>query len=325
MKKNIFFFILLGFGFLSCDKVENIYPYLPSTELDYSLYPGTQQDYEQNEWPTFTENTNTDRNVLVEDFTGHRCIFCPPAAELAKQLETSNPGRVFAVAIHTGPEPYDPNWNNVAPGDFQTVVSPIYIHNFANSEGLQIGAYFGGMAGTQFTGNPRGTVSRVLLGDQPTIGPADWTSKTAEVLAANTLKVNIQAEVNFYPSTSGLFLHTEIDVLDAGLSNDLYTVVYLVEDSLIKPQKFPGGIDSLDYQHHNVMRGCIDGRPFGQKLDASHLNENGKYYFNYSYKIPNGPVSGDNHQYDVSNMHLLIYVRDALTEEIYQVIEKHIE
>ena len=115
----------------SCDRVENIYTPLPSTDLNFDLYPGTEQQYFLNEWPTFTDNTNTDRNILIEDFTGHRCIYCPPAAELAAQLEANNPGRVFAAAIHTGPEPYNPNWNNVAPGDFQTIVPPIYIHNFA--------------------------------------------------------------------------------------------------------------------------------------------------------------------------------------------------
>lgn len=323
MKKLLIF--TLTVALFACDKVENIYPNAPSTELDYSLYPGTQEEYEQNEWPVFSENTNTDRNILIEDFTGHRCIFCPPAAELAKQLETNNPGRVYSAAIHTGPEPYNPNWNNVAPGDFQTVVPPIYIHNFANDEGLQIGAYFGTMAGSTFTGNPRGTVSRIASSGQYTLNPSNWQSEADAAVAANDLRVNIQAATNYYPSTRGLFLHTEIEIMDPTLSSELTTVVYLIEDSIIKPQKFPAGVDSINYYHHNVMRGCIDGRPFGQALDTKHLNANGKYYFNYSFKLPTGPISQDGHLYDSANMHLLIYVRDAVTEEIYHVIEKHFD
>lgn len=323
--KKLLLFTIPAIILFACDRVENIYVPLPSTELDYSLYPGTQQDYEQNEWPTFTQNTNTDRNILIEDFTGHRCIFCPPAAELAKQLEDNNPGRVYAAAIHTGPEPYDPNWNNVAPGDFQTIVPPIYVHNFANDDGLQIGGYFGTMAGSAFTGNPRGTVSRIENSGQLTISPSNWQSICDAAVAANDLKVNIQAATNYYPSTRGLFLHTEIEVLDQSLTNELKTVVYLIEDSIVKPQKFPGGIDSLDYHHHNVMRGCIDGRPFGQVLDIKHMDVNGKYYFNYSYKVPEGPISQDGHLYDTSNMHLLIYVRDNVTDEIYHVVEQYFD
>ena len=319
MKKVLFLLAIGIVGLSSCDKVENIYPQLPSTELDYGLYPGTQQDYESTEWPTFVANTNTDRNILVEDFTGHKCIFCPPAAELAKTLEDNNPGRVYATAIHTGPESYDPNWGGVAPGAFQTIAPPLYTHNFANDEGLQIGGYFGAdMPGSAFSGNPRGTISRIEDGsNQITLNPNNWTSALNTALAANDLKVNLQAESNFYPTLSGYFLHTEIEILDASLTNELNTVVYLVEDSIIKPQAFPSGVDSLLYVHRDIMRGCIDGRFKGQLLDANHLDANGKYYFNYSFALPA--------EYEPANMHVLIYVRDAVTEEIYQVIEQHIE
>ncbi len=327
--KRILLIGLLATALLACDKVDNIYPKVVSTELNYDLYPGGDSaDYANNEWPTFTQNTNTQRNLLVEDYTGHRCVFCPPAAELAKQLESNNPGTVFSAAVHTGPEPFnETNWNatHIAPGDFQTVVPPTYIHNFANAEALQIGDRMGPNGvdpSSQFFGNPQGTVSRIKDGsNQITISPANWSSAVASALAANDLKVNIQAASNYYPSTSGLFLHTEIEIIDPTLTNDLYTVVYLLEDSIIKPQKFPSSVDSLNYLHHNVMRGCIDGRFLGQKLDAAHM-QNGKYYFNYSYALPAGPeYTSDGHLYDDTNLHLLIYVRDAVTEEIYQVIK----
>jgi hypothetical protein len=59
-------------------------------ELDTTLYPGNWADYVANEWPTFTANTNIDRNILIEDYTGHKCIFCPAAADLAHQLEVTH-------------------------------------------------------------------------------------------------------------------------------------------------------------------------------------------------------------------------------------------
>lgn len=319
MKKIVIVSIIATLGFVSCDKVDNAYPSLPSTDLDYGLYPGGgQADYEATEWPTFGVNANANRNVLVEDFTGHRCVFCPPAADLAKTLEEDNIGRVYSTAIHTGPEPYNANWNGVAPGDFQTVVPPIYGHNFANDEGLKIGDYFGTAPGSAFVGNPRGTVSRIKDGsNQPTLGPADWTSAVNAALTTNDLKVNIQSAKNYYPSTRGLFLHTEIEILDASITNELRTVVYLIEDSIVSPQSFPGGIDSLTYVHREIMRGCIDARTFGQVIDTNSLDANGKYYFNYSYALP--PA------YNATNMHLLIYVRDAFTDEIYHVIKEVIE
>ena len=87
MKKLLFIGLVAATGLTSCDKVENIYPEgVSSSELDWSLYPdGDSTHYVDvaNAWPTFTANTNSDRNVLIEDFTGHKCVFCPAAADLA--------------------------------------------------------------------------------------------------------------------------------------------------------------------------------------------------------------------------------------------------
>ena len=88
--KNIFIFSsIIAFAIFSCDKVDNAYPAQTYTGgLDPTLYPGNITDYVV---PTFSPNTNTNRNVLIEDFTGHTCIFCPDAAAEAHNLETANP------------------------------------------------------------------------------------------------------------------------------------------------------------------------------------------------------------------------------------------
>ena len=65
--------------YTSCDRITNPYPPQVVLELDTTLYPGNWDDYVANEWPTFTANTNIDRNILIEDYTGHKCIFCPAA------------------------------------------------------------------------------------------------------------------------------------------------------------------------------------------------------------------------------------------------------
>jgi hypothetical protein len=311
MKKIISVMVLGATLFVSCDKVENIYPpYQQTTDLDYSLYPdGGEQEYLANEWPTFTANTNTDRNVLIEDYTGHKCNNCPSAATIAENLKITNPGRVFVASIHTSPQGL---------GSFQTV-DLTYYNDFTCAEGLEIGNYFGWSEwpGSPFLGNPFGSVSRNSASTgYPVQGYNTWTSTTTSLLTGNDLKVNIQAEANYFTSTRGLFLHTELEVLDASLTSDLYTVVYLMEDTLVGPQKMPDNSTNYTYKHHDIMRDCIDSRAFGQKLDDDHKDANGKYYFNYSYKLPE--------QYDADNTYLLIYVRSAETEEILQVIKKNV-
>ena len=96
-----YFLVLFLGGILllstSCDRVENPYPLTVQTDLDTTLYPGNWGDYVANEWPVFTPNTNLFRNVLIEDFTGHQCVFCPAAADLAHALHESNPSRVLLL------------------------------------------------------------------------------------------------------------------------------------------------------------------------------------------------------------------------------------
>jgi hypothetical protein len=307
--KKIFLIGCLGIlGFSSCDKVENPFPEVIATELDYSLYPGGDSTaYAATEWPTFTANTNTQRNLLIEDFTGHKCVYCAPAADTAHLLHEENPTRVYATAVHAGPSGL---------GSFQNT-DATFTTDFTNTDGLDIGIHFGSMAGTVFTSNPKGNVSRILTGGQHFSSPSEWRSLTNSNLST-ALKVNVQSHANFYPSTSGLFLHTEVEILDAGLTvDDLYLVVYLVEDSIVAPQKMPPPTPTnYDYVHRDVMRGCISSNWRGRQLEADDLL-NGKYYLDYSYQLPA--------QYDADNMHLLIYVRDNVTEEVYHVIKQNLQ
>ncbi len=314
MRKNIYILGILVLLFSACDKVDNIYPpYQQSTALDFSLFPGSgEQDYIDNYWPTFTANSNTDRNIMIEDFTGHRCNNCPNAAVVAEDLKVNHPGRVFVSSVHTSPQ---------GMSSFQEV-DVTYTNDFTCPEGFEIGMRFAWNStvynGSGFFGNPYGSVSRNSQNTGfPVQGHTTWDATTTTLLAANDLKVNIQAATNYFTATNGLFLHTEIEILDPALTNDLYTVVQIMEDTLVGPQKMQDNSTNYTYKHHDIMRGCIDGRAFGQKLDAAHLDANGKYYYDYSYKLPS--------QYDPDNMHLLIYVRDADTDEIYQVIKQKLQ
>ncbi|MES2557023.1 MAG: Omp28-related outer membrane protein [Bacteroidota bacterium] len=308
----------------SCDKVDNPYPHITSTTLDWSLYPGGDSTayVTAGLWPTFTDNTNTLRNVVIEDFTGHQCVNCPDQTANMEQLIATNPSRIYGVAIHSGP---------IGITGFQ-VVNALFPNQLYCDEGLDIGIFFGSIPGSNFLGNPKFCVNRVKASDQfMSAAGSAIANKTSNCLSS-TLQVNIQATSNYFASTRGLFLHTEVDKLDQSITSDLGIVVYVIEDSLIGPQIVdtdedpdggagPNGTDPdgthNTYIHREIMRGCIDGRAFGRTLTDDYLGSNDKYYVNYSYKIPD--------ELEPENMHLVIYVYDKTTMEIYQVIKHEIE
>jgi hypothetical protein len=317
--KNLFFGIVAFASVAlitlqSCDKVKN--PYLPEfVDIDTTLLDGqTLADYKSNNWPTFTTNTNTLVNVLIEDFTGHRCVNCPTATSVAEGIEAAHEGRVFIAAIHAD--------NSGSVGSFQGFDFAPYNTNFTNPNGIEL-AYDLGVIDVNFNANPAGTTNRKAFGGGMFTPYLDWATNTTNILNNNVLKVNIQSKTNYYPTTRGVILHTEVDLLDTSVS-DVFQIVYLIEDSLISPQKLNGGLEDLAYVHRDIMRGCIDNKPWGRKLvESMKVNKNGisvpgnKYYLNYSYKLPE--------QFNPDIMHLLIYVYDDSTKEILQVIKQKVK
>jgi hypothetical protein len=301
MKK--LFIIITLFSIYSCDKVKRpIESTVVPNSLDESLYPG---DFTSYPWPTFEENVNTNRNFLIEDYTGHTCVYCPLAAETAEELETENSGRVFVASIHASPGGI---------GDFQKLEPPTFVHDFTTTEGILYGTTFEN--GFGFTGNPRGTINRITFDGFIFQASSNWESQLTTVLSENNLKVNLQSHLNYYESTRGVFLHTEIDPMT--LSNDsISIVVYLIENTFIAPQKKSGEGTILDYNHHNVHRGNIDGLAFGRTLNDDYKKENGLYQVDISYKLPDA--------YDPTNTHLLVYAMNPITYEIYQVIKVNIQ
>lgn len=320
MKSTLYIIAIVFLGILSqsCDHVENPYPPKYNTDLDTTIYPGSWNEYLVKEWPDFSTITNEDpnRNVLIEDFTGHNCSNCPAAATVAHDLHKGNPSRIFIASVHASPQ---------GMSAFQEVnLGQGYTVDFTNQNGLDYGFFFGTtLLNTGFFGNPGGTVNRALEGSEYFYASGFWSTKATEVLNS-TLKVAIKAKVNYYDATKGLFLHTEIEKLDGGLADEnLGVIVYVIEDTLVAPQNVSSTkVD--DYVHRDIMRGTITGQTWGRDLTSGTFTD-GKYYLDYSYLVPDQLApQGQTPTHNAENMHLLIYVYDKTTYEIYQVIKKAI-
>lgn len=310
MKLNKIIFVLtiglIGTLNQSCDKVEN--PTKPPVLLDTTIYPGNWADYPEAVW---TANTNSLRNVLLEDYTGHTCPNCPAAAVIAKDIEAANTGRVFTSAVHASPGGLSSfQWTAVNCGQASNPNDKYCTELFCD-ESTSYGATFA--TGYGFFANPMGTFNRTTpTGPTSMFGlMSTWGSRVSDIITTNDLKVNIQAQSNYYPSTNGFYLHTETEILE-DLSGNYSTVVYLLEDEIIDWQDVSGFADSL-YEHHNVLRGCIDGLAWGRPITGGSLAGD-KTYLDYSYKLPSGK--------DNTDYHLLIYVYDLATYEILQVIKQ---
>ncbi|MEX1192521.1 MAG: Omp28-related outer membrane protein [Brumimicrobium sp.] len=312
MKKLILFtvsaFLILSLSF--CDKVENPYQNqatLENIELDTTLYPGVWQEYMDNEYPDFPENTNTDINVLIEDYTGHKCNNCPEAATIAHDIHENNPERVFVASIHT-----DPGAQNSFQSSNPEATS--YYTDHTNPDSDAYGEEF--QNGYNFIGNPQGTVNRKTIDEKMFDFSGTWQSRASDILNANDLKVNLQSAFNYYPSTNGGYLHVEaVKLTDEEIT--MNAVVYVIQDSLVDWQLMPDNSSNEFYLHRDKHLGSIDDNPFGIEIFPATTPSGEKITFDYSYSLPMG--------IDASNMHFLIYLYDVSNYEILQVIKQKVE
>ena len=194
---------------------------------------------------TYTEGPTTPAplGILIEEFTGVRCVNCPRAHELIKALQSDYGTRVMAAGIHTGfyATPYQGR------KDLRLETGP--------SLELMLGGALGYPAGTinrqLFAGE-----NRLLLADQK------WRSHvTALANELSDLRLTV-LPTRYRPATDrlegSLNLQFSRTVMSGSTPQNpntepLYLTLYLLEDSIQDWQLNTGGIDSF-YWHRHVVR-----------------------------------------------------------------------
>ena len=219
--------VILGLAFLvqSCDKIDPPYK-----------KPGTSVDCEVG-----------NQNVLIEDYTGHKCVNCPGAAITAHEIKAMCEERVVIIAVHAG---YFAEPNET--GD--------YAYDFRTDAGNDWNSFFG------IVSNPNGVVNRTNEDGSYLLSPGQWASKATELLAQNS-PVNIEIENSF--SDNALSTTIKANFVDNAEGN-YKLIVCITEDNIIKPQKNNdhniGDVPNiLDYKHMHVLRAAINGN-WGQSL-----------------------------------------------------------
>jgi hypothetical protein len=251
----------------------------------------------------WTTNLNTNRNVLLEDYTGHYCTGCPDAASEAKLIEDANNGRVIVATLHS------PN------GFFQrTGTDTTFLIDYTTTAGTN----YSFPSALDIVGNPWGTINRKKLDP---VNPEDfnlshdfWVNWVNNELSTSLLKANIQVQYNYYHETNGLFVHTETE-FNSALTGNYHIIIYLIRDVVISPQETMNGID-YHYHHHAVLSDNINGT-WGTFIKAD-PNDGNIFYNDYSYQLTDPSIDST---YDINNLSLITYVCNRDTYEVIQVIK----
>ena len=229
------------------------------------------------------------KKVLLEDFTGVRCVNCPAAGELALQLQEIYPDQLIVLGVHAGMLAMP----NGGYPDFRT------------PEGTEWWNFFG------FDVNPIGTVDRISTGSGSYgINSAEWGSNVAEELAkAPVIALEVK---NAYNADSRALNVTVSGKVLEDQTEALSLVVCLMEDGITGLQQTPEGINQ-EYVHRHVFRGTLDGLAWGSSIGASPFAEGFTFEKTYSYTLPEG--------FDAEHCAVVAYVCQDSDKAILQVEE----
>lgn len=234
MKSKIFFSSLICLLFAACDHID---------ENDRLIY---------------VEPESVKRCVLLEDFTGQKCVNCPRGTEVIEQLQETYPNNVIAVGIHSGPLGFKGTASILG---LATDLGDEYYNHWS----LEY--------------QPVGLINR-----HGPVNYTDWMTKVIEEMKKpSTIDMSLAATL-----TEG---QITINVTETSLG-DTYNgklQVWILEDSIVAMQTRHDPIDDdnvtindKNYIHNHVLRDAVNGH-WGQELL---LDADAPKTQTYTYAIP---------------------------------------
>lgn len=232
------------------------------------------------------------KKVLLFDVTGVRCNNCPKAAVLAKNLSTSNAGRVEVVALY----PKTPMSLTFPWAGFDTM---------STIEADLIATAMGGI-----TSLPLGAVDQVSYNGSKLLNTSDWgAALTAQLAKTSPFNLSIKSTWK----TSEGKARVEIKaVANKAISSNYKWVVAITESGVKSKQSdqdAPGGVVD-DYDHEHALRGVV-GSTLGTDVNNAAVSA-GYTREKQFYLVPKP-------KWVAANCDVVVWIYDDNTKEVVQV------
>lgn len=217
--------------------------------------------------PQFVSTEPANRNVVIEEFTGVNCGFCPDGHRIVREYQEANPGRVFAINIHQGG------------------YAALYTTQWGNALNNQTG-----MAGSY----PSGTINRhVFSGGVTGLSRADFASCGNQIKEMPSF-VNVAAQASIDAATRTLTVNVEVYYTGDAETGSNYLNVALLQDSVIGPQSGGSNFNPTQvtadgqYIHMHMLRDLLTGQ-WGEELTvegSAVIPQGTLFQKTYTYTIP---------------------------------------
>ena len=251
---------------------------------------------------TIVSTTPENRNVVLEEFTGIHCGYCPDGHKMGNEFADANPGNVLLVNIHVG--------GYATPGAGEP--------DFRTQWGDAI------MSQTDLAGYPAGTINRHLFpGMQQANGTAmsrgDWATAGAEVLAeASYLNIGATAEIDVV--TRMMTINVEVYYTGSSTETSNWLNVAVLQNNIEGPQS--GGatfypemiLPNGNYLHHHMLKDMITGQ-WGEEITTTTTGS--LHVYSTNYQLPSDYTGVD---VNVGNIELGVFVTETHQEAVSGIL-----
>lgn len=212
-------------------------------------------EIDENNRLIYVEPTDVKKHVLIEDFTGQRCVNCPNATDLIKTLqEQYGEENIIAVGLYGGDFGYTPVAQGHEPYPLTT------------EDGNSYYATWGVKA------QPAGMIDR--YGGKPLTNLAYWTAYVNGMLAMEPTVV-ITPTTNY--DAARRKLDVSVDVAGLKTLENARLQVWLVEDGIVGMQYMPNGSVNNEYVHNHVFRATVNDKN-GEPINVVEKTDVAKSY-----------------------------------------------
>ncbi len=252
------FFILFSAVLLSITGCKEIPPF-----IDYStpILLARDTTYVLNSTP---EAQN--KNVLIEDISGVRCINCPEAAEIAHDIQDKNQkGRVIVMTLHTTKIA---NFTRPYSDTFNTDEATFIVDNLIDGD---------------VSGLPTGSIDRKIYAGKTDalLKPATWESFVNGQLLLKT-KANLDLDLVVDKESRSVIANVKATFLTE-FPEGAYLSLFITESHILSHQLVDTGVQA-DFEHNFILRKGITpytGIKLAPTIEANRVFEKG-----FEFTIP---------------------------------------
>lgn len=245
---------------------------------------------------TETTNPGTDvqqRNVLIEEFTGVRCVNCPEGSEVIEALKGVHGDRLIPISIHTGffSDPY-----------------PESLYDFRVTEGNQIEQNLGPVSAF-----PAAVVNRKIFDGASglVVGKNSWAGYIAQDVETTT-PVEINISKSFNTGNRTLDVTVDLNFVET-VGDPLLISVMITEDNVEDYQLTPEG-KLPNYVHKHILRGMMTDAGGNSYLNDTNAGDTGSDAFTMT--LPS--------EWNESKCEIVAFVHSATSKEVLQAYATHI-